>query len=69
MRRKRVFYEGIKIYNSLSLRIKQYDGLKILTRELKEYILNFVFCILYFVFCSLYFVFYISYLKISEEAK
>jgi len=36
---KSVFYKG-KMYNSLPLRIKQCDRLKIFKRELKEYILN-----------------------------
>jgi len=36
---KNVFYEGIKMYNSLSANIKN-DRLKIFKRELKEYILN-----------------------------
>jgi len=38
MRRKA--YEGVKMYDSLSLGIKQRDRLKIFKRELKEYILN-----------------------------
>jgi len=34
---KSVFSEGAKMYDSLPLRIKQYDRLKIFKRELKEY--------------------------------
>jgi len=37
---KSVFYEGVKMYSSLPLGIKQCDGLKIFKRELKECILN-----------------------------
>jgi len=37
---KRVFYEGIKMYNSLRVRIKRCDRLRTFKRELKEYILN-----------------------------
>jgi len=37
---KSVFYQGVKMYNALPVRIKQCDGLKIFKRELKEYILN-----------------------------
>jgi len=40
---KSVFYEGVKMYNSLSLGIKQCDISKIFKRELKEYyILNII---------------------------
>jgi len=39
---KSVFYEEVKIYSSLLLRIKQCDGLKIFKRELKEYISNII---------------------------
>jgi len=37
---KTVFYEGAKLYNSLPLRRREYDRLKIFKRELKDYILN-----------------------------
>jgi len=37
---KNVFYEGVKIYNSLPANIKQSDRLKTFKRELKEYILS-----------------------------
>jgi len=37
---KSVFYEGVKMYNSLSTNIKQNDRLKTFNRELKEYILS-----------------------------
>jgi len=37
---KSVFYEGVKMYNSLSASIKQSDRLKTFKRELKEYILS-----------------------------
>jgi len=37
---KSVFYEGVKMYNSLPADIKQSDRLKTFKRELKEYILN-----------------------------
>jgi len=39
---KSVFYEGVKMYNSLPVKIKQCDGLKTFKRELKEYILNII---------------------------
>jgi len=37
---KSVFYERVKMYNSLSVNIKQSDRLKTFKHELKEYILN-----------------------------
>jgi len=65
---KSVFYEGVKLYNSLPFRIKQCDRLKIFKRELKEYMLNTIFLVtlidsiislfcyvLHFVFLFLYF--------------
>jgi len=37
---KSVFYEEVKMYNSLPVRIKQCDGPRTFKRELKEHILN-----------------------------
>jgi len=37
---KSVFYEGVKMYNSLPANIKQNDRLKAFKQELKEYILS-----------------------------
>jgi len=37
---KIVFYEGVKMYNSLLANIKQSDRFKIFKQELKEYILS-----------------------------
>jgi len=37
---KSVFYEGVKMYNSLPASIKQSDRLKTFKRELKEYVPN-----------------------------
>jgi len=37
---KSVFYEGFKLYNALSSRIRDYDKLNVFKRELKEYVLN-----------------------------
>jgi len=37
---KSVFYEAVKMYNSLPLGIKQCDKLNPHKRELKEYVLN-----------------------------
>jgi len=38
VRKKSVFYEGVKMYNSLPVNIKQSDRLKTFKRKLKEYI-------------------------------
>jgi len=35
-----LFYEGVKMYNSLPANIKQSDRLKTFKRELKEYIID-----------------------------
>jgi len=37
---KSLFYEGVKMYNSLPANIKQSDRLKTFKRQLKEYILD-----------------------------
>jgi len=37
-----VFYEGVKMYNSLPVGIKQCDGLRTFKRELKEYFETFL---------------------------
>jgi len=35
-----LFYEGVKMYNSLPANIKQSDRLKTFKQELKEYIIS-----------------------------
>jgi len=76
--RKGIFYEGVKMCNSLPAMIKQCNGIQLFKQILKEYILNIIFLIilidsiiilfafifLHFVFCILYFL----YLKIAEKA-
>jgi len=37
---KNVFYEGVKMYNSLPANIKQSDKLKTFKHKLKEYIIT-----------------------------
>jgi len=61
---RKVFYEEVKMYNSLPLGIKQCDRLKIFKRELKGYILNTIFLVILIdsiisLFCYvLHFIFY-----------